>query len=420
MKTKWFLLLGLTAIMVSLFSMVSCTTKRNTNYDPHFTEEGYLIPDSLDTIASNIGLSRVKFYVEVSGSMNGFFRRNQPNRFKKDVWQICSYYSEYAPEITVLTNNGEAGEKVPLNQFQTRMNTGAFESAASTKVPVMIRTIISSLDTDKGEVAVLISDMKYSPVGAAAPMVLLSQYSADISKIFGQYGKAICLVCATSEYLDRKGSSICNNSPYYYFIIGNDAQVAKIRDGISTLLTRNGSFIDNIESGFNYGAPKYSFGIPNKCSQFEEEPTFDTYEEADVTDTCTIRLKVDLSPYRWLLTDETIFKNSFKAEPLYGSQVDIGNVKIETQLVTDKQLKRTAIATVEMKVFNMATDSEVIEWTLELPDTQRDRFAPFFNALQEGDVTKSYSIENFIEGMFCGGVVNKDLKSNYILVTKKS
>ena len=65
-------------------------------------------------------------------------------------------------------------------------------------------------------------------------------------------------------------------------------------------------------------------------------------------------------------------------------------------------------------------DSEVIEWSLELPDLNVDKFARFFDALGENDYAKSYSIENFIQGLFYGGVTNKTLKPNYILISKNS
>ena len=61
--------------------------------------------------------------------------------------------------------------------------------------------------------------------------------------------------------------------------MGNSSAVAEVRDGISTLLKGNDRFVDNLESGFDYGAPKYSFGIPNKCFQLDNEPTFIQYEE---------------------------------------------------------------------------------------------------------------------------------------------
>ena len=309
--------IGRLALMVTVVLFASCSQEINTNQDPHFTEDGYrIISDSAVTPAP---LTRVKFFVEVSGSMNGFFRANQPTDFKKDVWQILSYFSPLAPEgVTILTNNGDEGNTYDFSKFQTMMNTGAFVSSASTKVPLMLQTIVSKLDADHGEVAVLISDMKYSPVGAAAPKVLLTQYSTDVSKIFGQYEKAISLVCATSNYLDKKGNSVCDVSPYYFLIIGNETGVAEMRDGISTLLNNNHRFVDNIESGFHYGRIKESFGIPKKCFQMDlQEPTFVAYEEADTYDTCIINLKVDLTPYRWIMTDKFFFTHAFNERRIF-------------------------------------------------------------------------------------------------------
>ena len=403
--------------IVMAIVLVSCGDIVNTNYNSHFTEEGYF-NDSTEITSSLAPLSRIKFYVEVSGSMNGFFRANKPTKFKKDVWEICSYYESISTNVTILTNNGSKGANLPMAQFQTKMNTGAFISAASTKVPVMLNSILSSLDTDNGEVAVLISDMKYSPVGSAAPNVLITQYSTDISKILGNFGKSVCLVCATSDYLDRTGNVKTKRSPYYFFIMGNSNAVAEVRDGISTLLKGNDSFVDNIESGFDYGHPKYSFGIPNKCYQLDDEPTFLQYEEADEVDTCTIKLKVDLKPYRWLMTDKKYLKEAFKIKPLYGSTIEIGNIDMEVKNITDTKLQRTAIATIELKLSNMPTDSEVLEWTLELPNTDYTLFSEFCGSTDENDYTKSYSIEAFMKGIFYGGLVNKTLESNYILVSK--
>lgn len=406
--------------MAAMIALSSCGGDINSNMDPRFTSDGYLIEDTLNQ-DQPIALSKVRFYIEVSGSMNGFFRANQPTYFKQDVWQILSYYSPIVPGVTILTNNGDEGKTYDLSTFQTQMNTGAFVSAASTRVPLMLQSIIANLDTDNGEVAVLISDMKYSPVGQSAPKVLLTQYSTDVSQIFGQYGKAISLVCATSNYLDKKGASVCDTSPYYFLIIGNDSGVAEMRDGISTLLTNDGRFVDNIESGFKYGRIKESFGIPQKCFQMDvNEPTFVEYEEADSYDTCIINLKVDLTPYRWIMTDKDYFTRAFKAKILYGSTLIVDDVNIDVQNITNKQLKRTAVATVRLKVFNMPTDSDVIEWTMELPDTDYTLFGQFCGATAEEDVTKSYSIEDFLIGMFYGGVVNTTLKPNYILVSKNS
>ena len=192
-----------------------------------------------------------------------------------------------------------------------------------------------------------------------------------------------------------------------------------MRNGISTLLENNGDFIDNIESGFDYGAPSYSFGIPENGYQFEDEPTFLGYDTS-YGDTCTIKLKVNLANYRWAITKKELFEQAFQCKALYGSEVKVGNVEFEIQNITDRVLKRTAIATVDLKVCHMAMDSEVVEWTLQLPDLDITEFAPYLDGTDENDVTKSYSLENFIKGMFYGGVVNKSLKPNYILISKKS
>jgi hypothetical protein len=54
-------------------------------------------------------------------------------------------------------------------------------------------------------------------VGSKAPKVLLEQYSTDISSKIGNYHYPVCLISATSNYLDKSGTEIETESPYYYF-----------------------------------------------------------------------------------------------------------------------------------------------------------------------------------------------------------
>ena len=408
------------AVIAAIVGVVGCSPV-NTNYDPHFTEEGELIEDSTKTAFELQQPSKVKFYVEVSGSMNGFFRANCPTEFKSDVWHILNCCPTLASGVCVLTNDGNQGASFEISKFQTLMNTGAFISSASTKVPVMLQTIIDSLNADAGEVAILISDMKYSPVGAAAPGVLMVQYSTDVASILGKYGKAVSLIGATSNYLDKSGNEICATSPYYFFIIGNAGQVAEMRNMISTLLEKRGHLIDNIDSGFDFGSPKYTFGISNRCEQIDEQPTFTGYEESEDGDTCYIELKVNLEDYRWILADKSVFRQAFKVSPKYGSEIKVGDIEMDVENVTgdNRELKRKATATVKLEIYNMATDSEVIEWNLELPDTDYTLFGNYFdNTTGEYDPSKSYSLIDFVKGIFQGGVINKKLSPNYILVSK--
>lgn len=404
------------------FVFSACSSTVNTNHDPHFDDEGYLIKDSLSKPFKMAVPSKASFYVEVSGSMNGFFRANQQTYFKADLWNIISYFTPISSGVNVLTNEGDDGARFTNEQFRTLMNTGAFLSTASTKVPLMLQTIINGLRQDTTSVAVLVSDMKYSPVGSLAPSVLMTQYSSDISSILGQFGKAASLVCATSNYVDRNGQNVCEKSPYYYLILGKPEYVAMMRNCISFLLQNNGHFVDNFDSGFDFKSPKYTFGTTNKCSQLDDEPTFIDYEEADETDTCSINLKIDLEDYRWIMANDTYFKQAFKCVATYGSTVKVKSVSIDVKNITgeNRELNRKVVATVNLQIFNMATDSEVINWYLELPDTDYSFFYPFFkNANNENDPSKSYSVLDFVKGMYQGGIVNNKTKHNYILVSKK-
>lgn len=423
MKKFYFAILFFLGFTTLLFNVFGCGNRVNTNFDNHFEEDGRLKVDTTSTVFEIQTPSSVKFFVEVSGSMNGFFRANRPTHFKVDLWNILNYYSPISTDVCIITNDGSEGASYELQDFRTMMNGGKFVSTASTKVPLMLKSIVGSLDIEAGEVAVLVSDMKYSPVGSASPDVLLSQYSTDISRILGDFGGAVCLIGATSNFLDKKGNETCMRSPYYYLVIGKAEHVADIRNGISTLLLNNGHFVDNIESGFDYGKPKYYFGVYNKCSQFDEsEPTFVQYEEADEIDTCFVNLKVNLEDYRWIMADENVFRESFRVKSIYDSEISVGDVAIDVANINedDKSLRRKVVANVELRIFNMPTDSDVLEWTLEIPDTNYTLFGEFFmDAQDENDVSKSYSLLEFVKGMFYGGVVNKKLGNNYILISKK-
>ena len=403
------------------FVSVSCSDI-NTVGDSHFSPEGELILDSADIDSFKMSPpARIKYYIESSGSMNGFFRPNRPTHFKSDVWEIMNYYSAAIPtNITVLTNDGSTGSQIPLNNFQTLMNTGAFVSNASTKVPLMLESIYKDFNPQAGEVAILISDMKYSPVGSKAPDVLLEQYPTDISKIIGPYHYPVCLISATSNYLDKSGTNIETESPYYYFLIGPAECLAYLRNGISTLLDNNKHFVDNIESGFDYGAISYSFGIPDNCFQLDDEnPTFVGFDTS-VSDTCLIKLKVDLENYRWLVADSNVFPNSFKIKALYGSNVKVDKIEYQIENITDKKLNRKATAIVDLKIFDLASDSEVLEWGFEFQDSDSKKLERFMGATSENDLSKTYSIEGFLKVTSSGEVVNKSLKHNFILISKNS
>ena len=401
--------------LLALMTMSACCGGLNTLNDPHFTEEGTLIKKpSFAKLDYN---SVIHFYVEYSGSMNGFFRAGQPTGFKQDVYEIMSYYSPITKDVNIMTNDGSFAGQLSLAQFQTAMNTGALECNASTQVPVMLRNIVSRLK--KNDVAVLISDMKYSPVGSAAPAVLLTQYAAEVALIAGKSQKAYSLVCATSNYINKEGSVVTNESPYYYLIVGEQDKVSAVRNGIAIMLQRQKRFVDNLEIGYKYASCPYDFGVPKNVVRLEKQPTF--YGYGETVGECVIPLKLKLESYRWLMSNKDTLKQCFTCKPKYGSTVSIESFDVEECNNVNLELKRSAVATIKIKVSNMPSDMEVLEWNINIPYAKSTTMGKFLDDSKgENDVTTSYSLTSFIRGIGQGGVVNYQPKPNYILISKNS
>ncbi len=401
-------IIGLFSVCVCL---VSCGSV-NTENDSHFDEDGYAIYNQQDSVLfAPAEPTKVKFYIEVSGSMNGFLRSNKPTKFKEDVWSVLNKCSAVS-EIYVMEDlYGQNPRHYEQGQFRQKMNAGAFVSTNSTVVSEMLRNITAGLDAINGEVAVFVSDMKYDPVDLSAVKVLITQYRSDIAKMFHQLGKSVCLICATSDFQDKAGRIVTDRAPYYYLIIGNGPEVARVRNLISAVLLNEHRFVDNIETGFDYGRPTYSFGVPQKCYQMDnKEPTFIGYEDEEDGDTCAIKLTVNLNNYRWVMTDEEYFKAAFYANPTYGSSVSVSDVEMD---------KQNGKATVKLKVYGMVMDSEVLEWGLSLPNEDYTLMNEFFiDATNPNDPAKSFSVKDFCEGLFDG--LTNEIKPNYILISKKN
>ena len=407
----------MTAIAASLF-LISCSSPINNIDDPYFDKDGVYL-DSLGATFKGEVPSSIAFYVEVSGSMNGFFRANQPTAFKSDVWSIVSNFDN--PGVSVLTETGTNANYFSGQDFRERMNKGLFVSGAETKVPDMLKTILEK--HDKNAVSVLISDMKYSPEKAKDAAVLLDQYETDIRNIVGRDfpSFAYSLIGAYSEYLDVRGNVVCERSPYYYLVIGKSEYVAEVRNCITTILSEKNNYLDNIETGFDYKRPAYGFGVPDNVIQLEGEPTFSNYD-VSYSDTCKVVLNIDLSDFRWLISsDENVFRKCLNVETDYGSEIEVGKIDIQVDNHYGKKLDRHAVATVELKLWNMPMGADVIKWSIDHPEHMMTQtFINIQNASQENDLTGSYSLNRFISGLFAGLQNTWDKEPYRILISKSN
>ncbi len=107
------------------------------------------------------------------------------------------------------------------------------------------------------------------------------------------------------------------------------------------------------------------------------------------------------------MSNKEVLKESFTCKTLYGSKVEVADIKIEECNNVNQKLNRSVTATIQLKVSNMMSDMDVLEWNINIPYAEKTTMMKFLDgALDENDVTKSYSLENFIIGIAQGGVVN--------------
>ena len=418
-ETKKYILAAFTLALLSLVSItiISCGGTVNTTGSKFFTEDGECT-EKVKTFESK-SPANVKFYIEVSGSMNGFFRSNQSTKFKNDVWSVVTDFVSSDGVVNVFQNQKSAAVPVPVDVFRDGMNKGAFVSSSSTDVPDMISCMLDDVEIKSSEVGVLISEMKYDPVGNSALKALLTQYSTDIRNIMMRHPNvAVCLIAATSDYLSKDGGLATPDSPYYYLIVGNKANVVYMRNFIATLLNNNKSFVDEIEWGIDYMSPSVKVGDEDYLTEIEENKSY-----GDFDDECTIILDIDITDYPWTFEncDYLVKHLSIKSDEGTEAKIDTKNIKYEISYDDGKQLKRTAIAKVPVKIKDMYEESDVFEISLQCPDIQEpnNRFMRYLGSEDVNDITTTFSMEGLLKGFYTSMPQFRDAKPVHILISKK-
>ncbi len=401
-----FLCVGIAA----LFSMLlfSCGRDVNSIEDPHFDENGEPLDTNIIHFFTKSPQS-VKLYIETSGSMNGFFRANRANNFKKTVWSVFSGLTQISDgNVYTMSNGGDIDAPITLDTFRNNMNAGAFVSNTSTHIPAMLQNIIENIDSTKTEVAVLVSDMKYSPMGkTAAPEII--QYQDQIRNVVGEHPNvSLSFVCANSEFLNPDGSVAEPNSPYYFIIIGKSENVAAMRNDIARWCEASNSYVESGDMAMNYRTPSYTIeSVKNGLLSAEYSQNLITVFDREVSDTCSFVVRVNMTGYPWGAVDADVLKDCFKAKAVYGSSVDVELLTDNEHLVDNHAYKggfeRMAYADYQVKLYNVALDDEVIEWTFSNKPFD-GRYSMTFNTIisaeQENDLSGSFSFIKFIEGCF--------------------
>lgn len=394
--------------LICATALLSCGRDVNSIADSNFDADGTPIDTTISLFTPKLPES-AKLYIETSGSMNGFFRANEANKFKKTVWSVFSGLTPISgASVYPMSNGGDIDAPVTLAEFRNKMNAGTFVSNTSTHVPAMLHNIIENLDTTKNEVAILVSDMKYSPVTATKAPELL-QYQEQIRNVIGYHPDvSVSFVCAKSEFLSSNGSIAEENSPYYFIIIGNSENVAVMRNDISRWCEATNTYVESGDMAMNYHTPSYSIQeVKNGVLSAEYPKNLITTFDPEVSDTCSFIVRVDMTGYPWGAVDADVLKDCLKATAVYGSSVDVELLTGDDHLVDNHaykgDFKRNSYADYRIKLYNVALDDEVIEWTFtNKPFDGRYLmdFNTIINAQDENDLSGSFSFNKFIEGCF--------------------
>jgi hypothetical protein len=104
--------------IIAMMGMSSCESDINSIQDSHFDADG----TPLDTTYVAFVPQRadlVKIYIETSGSMNGFFRANRSNRFKKTVWSVVSGLQHRSDNnVYTMSNGGDIDSRFCSFRFE--------------------------------------------------------------------------------------------------------------------------------------------------------------------------------------------------------------------------------------------------------------------------------------------------------------
>lgn len=402
-----FVTVGITSLICAT-ALLSCGRDVNSIADYNFDADGTPIDTTISLFTPKLPES-AKLYIETSGSMNGFFRANKANNFKKTVWSVFSGLAAISSgSVYPMSNGGDIDAPVSLGEFRNKMNAGTFVSNTSTHVPAMLNNIIENIDSIKNEVAILVSDMKYSPVTATKAPELI-QYQEQIRNVIGYHPNvSVSFVCAKSEFLSPNGSVAEENSPYYFIIIGNSENVAVMRNDISRWCEATNTYVESGDMAMNYHTPSYSIQeVKNGVLSAEYPKNLITTFDPEVSDTCSFIVRVDMTGYPWGAIDADVLKDCLKAKAVYGSSVDVELLTGDDHLVDNHaykgDFKRNSYADYRIKLYNVALDDEVIEWTFtNKPFDGRYLmdFNTIINAQDENDLSGSFSFNKFIEGCF--------------------
>ena len=431
-------ILQILAGVVLAASLSSCKGSYNKPLIEPFDQDGVLKSSYVKSMYSSTQPDNVVFYVESSGSMNGLFRRNQSTGFKYDVSAILldPEVKSKTSKVCLFGNKANIIGEYSPEDFRRKMNAGDFVSQASTVVPEMLQRIIDDIKNSVCDVAVFISDMKYSP-GGATHSVAMDQYAIDIQNKFASLPDlAVSLISCESNYVSANGSVLSNVFPYYFTIVGESSKVAWVRNQFLDALSGQSRPIGCVDFGVDYGCPKYTtlpstaigmfrnnFEFMNPAVENTHSSSFTTFD--DTIQPAEVVLAVN---YRHISQEliNCLESQDFTISSHWGdAKASVTVMPSNYKPTVDASLVRNVNPNTYLKLTISGLDyydQDVIKVQMQTRQNTVNCMEKYYGAMAEGDLDRTLSIDGFINGLKRAYPTSANIQNAPIVlfVTKKN
>lgn len=408
-------------IVFCLFCISSCCCDPlNPDQLTPYDDDGVLKKEHFSSFYSSEKPGRICMYMESSGSMNGLFRPKHGTRFQYDISAIltCGELTNIITGVNIFNNNGDGVQQYDPSEFRRKMNKGDFVSQQSTFIPAMINTMLKDFDACACDVAVLISDMKYSPVRSDGTVTQtdIQQYELDIKNLFEsrftETDMSVSLICCESEFLDKNGRVLCSEFPYYLVLVGKASNVAWVRNQIIEVLNDKNNLMGCIDFNVNYGCPKYTILSNEVIGAIRNSNELTSYLSGqhcssivgfdDSFQPVKVVFGANYNHLPQTLVTSLQF-DDFSICSHWGHNLDAKIVNIDYGQNHKSSNECSYVApniylTVELTGLSMYED-DVIEVKLDSKSQDIEWLNKYYGATREGELGKTYLLESFINGL---------------------
>lgn len=400
------------AMVIAVISICGCKHSINEIDNESFTDEGVLRPEVIDRFYTAEPANTIQLYVETSGSMNGLFRAKQSNAFKTDMSTFLLKNASNIAGVKAFTDGSTKTRSYSATSFRQNMNDGSFVSSMNTEVPQMLQVILNDLKDGQCDVAVFVSDMKYSPKGGSA--TALGQYAIDIEAMFSDYKDySVCVIGFESEFVAANGKIACEFFPYYMIVIGEGPKVSYVRNMILSELERNGHVQGYIDFNQSYGCPYYSvLPIHGALGGLRPNPNEMVASNEGMFHSLLGYSMLPESEFIVAIREQhlpwDVYKNIDASSFEVKSTVTGGSIPFEVleeepsmNSSEDAMVKKCIQPSHYIKVLpkDILFGTDVISIRLNEQKANNSWIQKYYGAQREGELDKTFSMDSFIEGL---------------------